>query len=104
MENLPIDPAIENWIRARGGHCEEVSQEEGEVIVRPTVHLIMIVKIMVIMIIIMIMMMVSQEEGEVVVRPTVHLVMIMRIMNIESLELTASPFEKGHIPGLQSPR
>ena len=70
LENLPIDPAIENWIRARGGHCEEV----------------------------------SQEEGEVVVRPTVHLVMIMRIMNIESLELTASPFEKGHIPGLQSPR
>ena len=70
LENLPIDPAIENWIRARGGHCEEV----------------------------------SKEEGEVVVRPTVHLVMIMRIMNIESLELTASPFEKGHIPGLQSPR
>ena len=70
LENLPIDPAIENWIRARGGHCEKV----------------------------------SEEEGEVVIRPTVHLVMIMRIMNIESLELTASPFEKGHIPGLQSPR
>ena len=67
LENLPIYSAIENWIGARGGHCEEASQEEGEVIVRPTVHLIM-------------------------------------IMNFESLELTTSPFEKGHIPGLQSPR
>ena len=75
LENLPIDPAIENWIRARGGHCEEVSKEEGEVIIRPTVHLILIMKIMVIVIMIMIVvmvimvMMVSQEEGEVVVWP-----------------------------------
>ena len=82
MGNLPIDPAIENWIRARGGHCEKVSQEEGKVVVRPTVHLIMIMRIMVIMIMKMIVamvimvMMVSQEEGEVVVRPTVHLIYI----------------------------
>ena len=73
LENLPIDPAIENWIRARGGHCEKVSEEEGEVVVRPTVHLMMIVRIMVIMIMIVVMviivMMVSQEEGEVVVWP-----------------------------------
>ena len=58
LENLPIDPAIENWIRARGGHCEKVSEEEGEVVIRPTVHLVMIMRIMVIMIMIIIVVMV----------------------------------------------
>ena len=69
LENLPIDPAIENWIRARGGHCEKVGQKEGEVVIRPTVHLILIMRIMVIMkmkmvmVMVIMVMMVSQEEG-----------------------------------------
>lgn len=33
-----VDPAVENWICAGGGHCEQVGEEEGEVIIRPAVH------------------------------------------------------------------